>query len=80
MPSVSQSCSAYVCWVSVGAFNVTTIHWLSSAMLELKCLTGRSHACCRMTTAASILAFVGAAVPWLWRGRRTQENHGHSQS
>ena len=43
-------------------------------------LTGRSHVCCRMTTAASILAFVGAAVPWLWRGRRTQENHGHSQS
>lgn len=36
MSSVSQSCIACVCWVSVGEFNVTKIHWLSSAMIRVE--------------------------------------------
>lgn len=38
MSSVSQSCIAYVSWFFVGAFNVTTIHWLSSAMFRVEML------------------------------------------
>ncbi len=35
MSSVSQSCIASGCWFPVGAFNVTTIHWLSSEMFKV---------------------------------------------